>query len=153
MLAVQVHSGTVGDVHCCHFSYYTLFNIKYNHRVGKTTKAKRLAMKRYISVREAEQGLDTKLFLDNIPRWQPGGPHSSLLYQKMFVHVKAAGLKEYYHGICQGHQELSPERSPRWKFLLWGFWPLKWCSRKYWSCTRKSLSLRETLGKFSALKM
>ena len=54
MLAVLVQSCTVSDVQCCHFSYYTLFDIKYNHRVGKTAKAKRLTAEMDISMREAK---------------------------------------------------------------------------------------------------
>ena len=66
-----------------------------------------------ISVREAKWRLDAKLFLDEIPRWQPGGPHYALLYQKMFEHARVAGLREYHCGICQGHWQSSPERSPQ----------------------------------------
>ena len=66
-----------------------------------------------ISVREAEQRLDAKLFLDKIPRWHPGGPHHALLYQKMFEHVRAASLMEYHHGIHLGHWQPSPEKSPQ----------------------------------------
>ena len=29
------------------------------------------------------------------------------------MHVRMAGLKEYYHGICQGHWQSSPDRSPQ----------------------------------------
>ena len=75
--------------------------------------SKRLAAEKIISVWEAERQLNAHLFLDKIPRWQPGGPHCSLLYQKMFAHVKAFGLKEYYCGICWGHWQSSPERSPQ----------------------------------------
>ena len=80
---------------------------------GKTAEAKRLAVEMNISVREAEWRLDAKLFLDKIPRWQPGKPHHALLYQKMFLHAKVAGLKEYYHGVHWGHWQPSPERSPQ----------------------------------------
>ena len=65
--------------------------------------AKRLAAEKNISVWEAERQLEAQLFLDEIPRWQPGGPHHSLLYQKKFAHMKATGLKEYYCGIYWGH--------------------------------------------------
>ena len=54
-----------------------------------------------------------KLFLDKIPRWQPGGPHHTLLYQKMFEHVRVAGLREYHQGICWGPWQPYPERSPQ----------------------------------------
>ena len=43
--------------------------MKYNHWAGKNTEAKRLAVEMNISVREAKQRLDAKLFLDEIPRW------------------------------------------------------------------------------------
>ena len=81
--------------------------------MGKTVAAKRLAAEKNISVWEAERQLDAKLFLDEIPKWEPGGPHYSLLYQKLFTHTKAARLKEYHQGICQGHWQASPERSPQ----------------------------------------
>ena len=90
-----------------------LFNIKYTHRVWKITKAKRLAIEMDISVREAKWRLNAKLFLDKIPRWQPGGPHCTLLYQKMFEHVRVVGLRAYHHGIHPGHWQPSPERSPK----------------------------------------
>ena len=82
------------------FSYHTLFHLKYDHKVGKTAAAKRLAAKKNISVWEAERQLDAKLFLDEIPKWEPGGPHYSLLCQKMFTHAKMVRLKEYHWGIC-----------------------------------------------------
>ena len=44
---------------------------------------------------EVERWLDAQLFLDEIPKWQPGRAHHSLLYQKMFAHMKAVGQKEY----------------------------------------------------------
>ena len=71
---------------------------------------KKLGEERGISVHEAERRLDTKLFLDEIPKWEPGRPHCSFLFQKMFAHAKAIGLIEYHHRICRGHQQLSPER-------------------------------------------
>ena len=79
----------------------------------KTAEAKRLVAEMDISVREAKQRLNMKLFLDKIPRWQPGEPHCTLLYQKMFEHVRAVVLREYHWGICFGHQQPSPERSPQ----------------------------------------
>ena len=88
-------------------------DLKYDHRVGKTTVAKRLAAEKSISVWEAERWLDAKLFLDEIPKWKPGRPHHSLLYQKMFAPVKAARLKKYHRGICQGYWQPSPGRSPQ----------------------------------------
>ena len=63
--------------------------------------------------REAEWRLDTKLFLEEIPRWHLGGLHHALLYQRKFEHVKASGLKEYHRGICQGHWQPSPEGTPQ----------------------------------------
>ena len=66
-----------------------------------------------ISVREAKQRLDAKLFLDEIPRWHAGGPHHVLLYQRMFKYAKGSSLKEYHQGIYQGHWQFSPERCPQ----------------------------------------
>ena len=109
---MQAHGCTVSDAQCC-FSYHALFDLKYDHRVRKTTVAKRWVTEKNISVQEAERHLDTQLFLDEIPKWQPGGPHSSLLYQMMLTHAKAVRLREYHQGICQGNQQPSPDRSPQ----------------------------------------
>ena len=61
----------------------------------KTSAAKRLGAEKGILVREAERRLDTNLFLDEIPRWEPGGPHCPFLYQRMFTHAEATRQKEY----------------------------------------------------------
>ena len=76
----------------------------------KTTIAKRLGAEKGISVREVERRLDANLFLDEIPRCEPGGPHHLYLYQRMFTHTEAAREKEYDHGIYWGHWQPLPER-------------------------------------------
>ena len=53
--------------------------------------------------------LDADLFLDKYPRLEAGSPQHPYLLQVMFVHVKAAGQKEYEWAIHQGCQQLSPE--------------------------------------------
>ena len=60
-----------------------------------------------------ERQLNVKVFLDEIPKWEPGWPHYLLLYQKMFVHAMAAGLREYQQGIHGRHWQASFERSPK----------------------------------------
>ena len=49
---------------------------------------KRLGEEKGILVCEAKQRLNTKLFLDEITKWEPGRPHHLLLFQKMFAHMK-----------------------------------------------------------------
>ena len=71
---------------------------------------KKLGEEKGISVYKAERRLDTKLFLDEIPKLEPGRPHHPFLFQKMFAHMKAVGLKEYHCGICWGHWQPSLER-------------------------------------------
>ena len=53
--------------------------------------AKKVGEEKGISVCKAERKLDVNLFLDKLPRWEPGGFHHMYLYQRMFAHVKAAG--------------------------------------------------------------
>ena len=77
---------------------------------GETAAAKRLGAEEGILVREAERRLDANLFLDEIPRWEPSGPHHPYLYQRMFTHVEPAGWKEYNCWVHWGHQQPSPER-------------------------------------------
>ena len=90
MLDTYACNCTVSDAYCCCFSYHTLFDLKYNHRVGKTTTVKKLGEEKGISVCKAERRLDANLFLDKLPRWEPGRFHCPYLYQRMFAHVEAA---------------------------------------------------------------
>ena len=62
---------------------------------------------------EPEWRLDAKLFLEEIPRWCPGDLNHALLYQRMFEHANASGLKKYHRGIHQGHWQPSPEGIPQ----------------------------------------
>ena len=74
----------------------------------------RLVGEMNISVREAEQRLDTKLILEEIPRWYPRGPHHALLYQRMFEHTsKSVQFEEYHGGIHWDHQQPSQEGGPQ----------------------------------------
>ena len=77
---------------------------------GKTATAKKLGAERGISVRDMERRLDANLFLDEIPRWEPSGPHHLYLYQRMFAHAEAISQKEYDQGVHWGCQQPSPER-------------------------------------------
>ena len=64
--------------------------------------AKKLGEEKGISVCKAERRLDANLFLEELPRWEPGGLHHPYLYQRMFACVEADGQKECDHGIHQG---------------------------------------------------
>ena len=68
----------------------TLFDLWYNHRAEKTATAKKLGEEKGISVWEAEWRLNTNLFLDKIPKWEPGGPHDPYLSENVCP--------------CRGHQ-------------------------------------------------
>ena len=56
-----------------------------------TAAAKKLGAEKNISVREVERRLDANLFLDEIPRWEPGGSYHPFLFQRMFTHTEAPG--------------------------------------------------------------
>ena len=88
---------------------FTLFDLKYTHRAGKTAAAKKLEEKG-ISVCEAERRLDANLFLDELSRWETGRLHHLYLYQWMFAHAEAAGQKECNCRIHWGCCQPSPER-------------------------------------------
>ena len=77
---------------------------------GENHHSKNLGAEKGISVQEAERRLDAKLFLDEIPKWEPHRPHHLFLFQRMFTHAEATGLKEYHNGICRGHQQPSLKR-------------------------------------------
>ena len=71
--------------------------------MAKTAATKKLAQETGISVREMERYLDIDMFLDEYPRWEPGGLHHPFLLQWMFAHAEATGQKEHDHAFHQGH--------------------------------------------------
>ena len=40
-----------------------------------------------LSFREAEQVVETELFLDEYPQWNIGSPHQSVILHEMFLHA------------------------------------------------------------------
>ena len=65
-----------------------------------------------LSFREAEQRLDTKLFLNEYPRWEIEAPHQSVILHEMFLHAAEQGQKEAERFICQGHWGSLPRPDP-----------------------------------------
>ena len=95
-------SGHICDALCCCFSYHALLGLHYESCLAKTTNTKKLAQEVGISVREAERCLEADVFLDEYPKWEPGGLHHPLLLQQTFADVKTTGQKEWDHTICLG---------------------------------------------------
>ena len=54
-----------------------------------------------LSYREAEQVVESNLFLDEYPRWNLGSPHRSVILHEMFLHAESQGHKEVE---CMCHQ-------------------------------------------------
>ena len=63
---------------CCCFSYHALLEMHYINKWHKMAATKKWAQEEAISVQEAECLLDSKLFLDEYPRWKADGPPMSL---------------------------------------------------------------------------
>ena len=61
-----------------------------------------LAMEVGLSVREAQQRIDSELFLNEYPRWELGAPHWSVILHEMFLHAAEWGWKEAERLVCQG---------------------------------------------------
>ena len=58
-----------------------------------------------LSFREAEQMVETELFLDEYPWWNIGSPHWLVILHEMFLHAASRGQKEaecMCHWGCQG---------------------------------------------------
>ena len=70
--------------------------------------AKKQAQKEGISVQEVECHLDSKLFLDEYPRWRADSPQCPCILQRMFTYAKELGHKECEWTIHWGHQQLVP---------------------------------------------
>ena len=62
-----------------------------------------------LSVQEAEHHLNAKLFLDEYPRLDVGGPHHPFILQGMFMHATESGWKEAERLICHGCQQGLPK--------------------------------------------
>ena len=65
----------------------TLLMLTYGGRMEKTWEAHHMAEQEGLSFREAEQVVETDLFLDEYPRWNIGSPHRSVILHEMFLHA------------------------------------------------------------------
>ena len=82
-----------------------LLMLTYGGRMEKTWEAHHMAEQEGFSFREAEQVVETNLFLDEYPWWNIGSPHWSVILHEMFLHVASQGQKEAEHMChwgCQG---------------------------------------------------
>ena len=71
----------------------------------KTWEACHRAEQEGISFWEAEQMVESDLFLDEYPRWDLGTPDQLAILHEMFLHAAAKGQHEaegMYHQGCQG---------------------------------------------------
>ena len=59
----------------CLFSYPSLLELHYGGRIRKSQTTREQARETGLLVREAEQRVDTELFLNKYPRWELGAPH------------------------------------------------------------------------------
>ena len=59
-----------------------------------------------------KQRQDTKLFLDEYPRWKIEAPHWSIILHEMFLHTTEQGQKEVERFIQWGHQQTLPRPDP-----------------------------------------
>ena len=75
----------------CLFSYHSLLELHYGDRLCKSQSAREWARKVGLSIREADQRLNAKLFLDEYARREIGGPHWSIILHDMFLHAAVQG--------------------------------------------------------------
>ena len=75
-------------------SYMTLLILKYGSRVELTQEACLRVEREGISFREAQQIVESDLFLDEYPQWDLGTPHQPIILHEMFLHAAARGQKE-----------------------------------------------------------
>ena len=72
---------------CCLLSYPSLLELHYGGRMRKFQTTREWAREMGLSIREAEQRIDTELFLDEYPRWELGALHQSVILHEMFLHA------------------------------------------------------------------
>ena len=78
----------------------------------KTREAHHRVEQEGISFHEAEQMVESDLFLDEYPRWDLGTPHWLVILHEMFLHATAKGWQEAEGMWHQGHQESVKEPDP-----------------------------------------
>ena len=89
----------------CLFSYPSLLELHCGGRMSKSQTTREWAREVGLLIREAERRIDTKLFLNEYPRWELGAPHQSIILHEMFLHaLLSEGGKRQERLICQGHQ-------------------------------------------------
>ena len=94
MLDVQLLGCNLCNTLCCCFSYHTLLELHYVDKWHRMAATKKRAQEEGIPVQEAECCLDSKLFLDEYPRWSADGPQHSGILQRMFTYAKEVGQKK-----------------------------------------------------------
>ena len=90
----------------------TVLKLHYGDWMRKSQTAREQAIEVGLSFREAEQRLDTELFLDEYTRWEIGAPHWSVILHERFLHTAKWGQKEAERFICQGHWGSLPRPDP-----------------------------------------
>ena len=81
-------------------------------KLHKFKSAREQARETGLSIQEADQLLDAKLFLDEYPRWEISGPHQSIILHEMFLHAAEQGRKEAERFIWWSHQQGLPRLNP-----------------------------------------
>ena len=95
-----------------HFSYHLLLELHYGDKLHKSQSTREQVREAGVSIREAEQQLDAKLFLDKYPRWGIEGPHQSIILHNMLLHAAEQGWKEAERFICWGCWQSLPRLYP-----------------------------------------
>ena len=85
---------------------------KYGSKRDKALATKGWAVREGLSVQEAEQVMDVKLFLEGQTRWEADSPHHLMMLHEMFQHAADQGWKEAEHMVHQGHQHELPKVDP-----------------------------------------
>ena len=126
--------------------YHALWELHFGDKLHKFLTAKEWAREEGLSVLEAEHHLDTKLFLDEYPRWDVGGLHCLLILQRMFVHAANEGQKEAEGFICQGYWCTLPSPNPEADvstIQIVGYWT---CQKEIWDLYHEVYLLRRLPG-------
>ena len=78
--------------------------LNYGGRMEKTWEACHVVEHEGLSYREAEQVVESNLFLDEYPQWNLGSPHQLVILHEMFLHAESRGRKEAEHMCHRGCQ-------------------------------------------------
>ena len=90
---------------------------KYGSKRDKALAAKGWAVREGLSVQEAEQVMDVKLFLEGQTKWEADIPHHLMMLYEMFQHAADKGRRRWSRWSAEAANRNCQSWTLRWTYL------------------------------------